>query len=40
MTADRAAAEMADILDGRSTPSRQSGRRADVSEQVPELASS
>jgi len=40
MTADRVAAEMADILGGRSTPSRQRVRRADVSEQVPELAGS
>ena len=40
MTADRVAAEMADILDGRATPSRQRGRRADVAEQVPEPAGS
>ena len=40
MTADRVAAEMADILDGRSTPSRQRVRRADVSGQEPELGGS
>ena len=40
MTADRIAAEMAHILDGRSKPSRQRVRRAEVSEQVPELAGS
>jgi hypothetical protein len=40
MTADRVAAEMADILDGRATPSRQRVRRADVAERVPEQAGS
>ena len=34
MTADRVAAEMADILDGRATPSRASVRRADRPEPV------
>jgi hypothetical protein len=40
MTADRVAAEMADILDGRATPSRHRLRRADVAERVPEQAGS
>ena len=40
MTADRVAAEMTDILDGRATPSRQRVRRADVAERVPEQAGS
>ena len=40
MTADRVAAEMADILDGRATPSRQRVRRAEVAERVPEQAGS
>jgi integrase len=38
MTADRVAAEMADILDGRATPSRQRVRRADVAARVLEQA--
>lgn len=36
MTADRVAAEMADILDGRSPPTRQRVRRPDVAERVRE----
>jgi integrase len=40
MTADRVAVEMADILDGRATPTRQRVRRTNVSEQVPELPGS
>jgi len=38
MTADRVAAEMADILDGRATPSRARVRGADRPEPVPEVA--
>jgi site-specific recombinase XerD len=40
MTADRVAAEMADILDGRSMPTRKRTRSADVSGLAPELAGS
>ena len=40
MTADRVAAEMADILDGRATPSRQLVRRADIADRGPEQAGS
>jgi integrase len=40
MTADRVAAEMADILDGRATPSLARVRRGDRSEPVVELAGS